>query len=61
VPESPQTVAQRIRAALHYVPADKLIPAPDCGMKYLSRDSAFAKLKALAEGAALVRKELMGA
>jgi 5-methyltetrahydropteroyltriglutamate--homocysteine methyltransferase len=35
-----------------------LIPAPDCGMKYLSRASAFGKLKALSEGAAIVRKEL---
>ena len=38
--------------------ADKLIPAPDCGMKYLPREVAFAKLKALSEGAAIVRKEL---
>ena len=36
----------------------KLIPAPDCGMKYLPRALAFAKLKALSDGAALVRKEL---
>ena len=37
---------------------DKLMPAPDCGMKYLPRAVAFGKLKALAEGAAIVRKEL---
>ena len=56
--ESPQAVADRIRAALKHVPADRLIPAPDCGMKYLPRALAFAKLKALSDGAAIVRKEL---
>jgi 5-methyltetrahydropteroyltriglutamate--homocysteine methyltransferase len=56
--ETPQLVAERIRAGLKFVPADKLIPAPDCGMKYLPRALAFAKLKALADGAAIVRKEL---
>ena len=50
--ETPQVVADRIRAALEFIPADRLIPAPDCGMKYLPRAVAFAKLKALAEGAA---------
>jgi 5-methyltetrahydropteroyltriglutamate--homocysteine methyltransferase len=57
-PETPQTVAERIRAGLKYLPADKLIPTPDCGMKYLPRDVAFAKLQALSAGAAIVRKEL---
>ena len=56
--ETPDVVAARIRAALKYIPADKLIVAPDCGMKYLSRANAFAKLKAMAEGAAIVRREL---
>jgi 5-methyltetrahydropteroyltriglutamate--homocysteine methyltransferase len=56
--ETPQVVADRIRAGLKHVPADKLIPAPDCGMKYLPRDTAFAKLKAMADGAAIVRSEL---
>ena len=56
--ETPQKVAERIRAGLKYVPPDKLLPAPDCGMKYLPRATAFGKLKALAEGAAIVRKEL---
>jgi 5-methyltetrahydropteroyltriglutamate--homocysteine methyltransferase len=56
--ESPQQVAERIRAGLKYVSPERLIPAPDCGMKYLPRDVAFAKLKALAEGAAMVRKEV---
>jgi 5-methyltetrahydropteroyltriglutamate--homocysteine methyltransferase len=56
--EAPQTVAARIRAGLAHVPADKLLPAPDCGMKYLPRATAFDKLKALAAGAAIVRAEL---
>ena len=49
---------ERIRAGLKFLPPDKLVPAPDCGMKYLPREVAFGKLKALAAGAALVRKEL---
>jgi 5-methyltetrahydropteroyltriglutamate--homocysteine methyltransferase len=56
--ETPNEVAARIRAALKHVPAERLVLAPDCGMKYLSREAAFGKLKALAEGAAMVRKEL---
>jgi 5-methyltetrahydropteroyltriglutamate--homocysteine methyltransferase len=56
--ESAETVAGRIRAALKFVDAARLVPAPDCGMKYLTRDVAFGKLKALADGAAIVRKEL---
>src|SRR4051812_37298826 len=56
--ETPHKVAERIRAGLKHLSPDKLLPAPDCGMKYLPRATAFGKLKALAEGAALVRKEL---
>jgi 5-methyltetrahydropteroyltriglutamate--homocysteine methyltransferase len=56
--ESANDVATRIRAALKHVPAERLVLAPDCGMKYLTREAAFGKLKALAEGAAIVRKEL---
>jgi 5-methyltetrahydropteroyltriglutamate--homocysteine methyltransferase len=56
--ETPAIVADRIRAALKYLSPDRLVPAPDCGMKYLSRELAFAKLKALADGAAMVRAEL---
>jgi 5-methyltetrahydropteroyltriglutamate--homocysteine methyltransferase len=59
-PETPQTVAARIRAALAHIPAERLIPAPDCGMKYIPREIAFAKLKSLAEGAAIVRRDLTG-
>ena len=51
-------MAQRIRAALAHVPADRIVPAPDCGMKYLPRERAFGKLRALSAGAALVRAEL---
>jgi 5-methyltetrahydropteroyltriglutamate--homocysteine methyltransferase len=56
--EPPETVAERIREGLRHVPAERLIPAPDCGMKYLPRETAFGKLQALAEGAAIVRAEL---
>ena len=56
--ETPAVVAQRIRAALAHVPAQRLVLAPDCGMKYLPRATAFAKLQALAAGAAIVRGEL---
>ncbi len=56
--ETPQVVAERIRAGLKHLGPDKLIPAPDCGMKYLPRPLAFAKLQALAAGAAIVRREL---
>ena len=59
--ETPDTVAGRIRAALAYVPAERLVAAPDCGMKYLPRAVAFGKMKALAGGAAIVRRELSGA
>jgi 5-methyltetrahydropteroyltriglutamate--homocysteine methyltransferase len=56
--ESPQLVAERIRRALPYVPAERLVVAPDCGMKYLTRAVAFAKLAAMVQGAGLVRAEL---
>jgi 5-methyltetrahydropteroyltriglutamate--homocysteine methyltransferase len=59
-PETPETVAARIRGALEHIPPERLIPAPDCGMKYIPRDTALAKLKALAEGTADVRRELTG-
>jgi len=56
--ETPALVAERIRSALNFLPAERLVPAPDCGMKYMDRSLAFAKLKALADGAAIVRAEL---
>src|SRR5262249_970408 len=58
--ETPQVVAERIRRALAHVPADRVVVAPDCGMKYLPRTVAFAKIKAMADGTALVRRELNG-
>ena len=57
-PESPEAVAQRVRRALEFIPPERLILAPDCGMKYLPREAAFRKLQALAQGTAIVRKEL---
>ncbi len=58
--EDVETVASRIRNALHYVDPERLIVAPDCGMKYLPREKAFAKLNALARAADRVRGELYG-
>ena len=58
--ETAEQVAARIRHGLRYVAAERLIPAPDCGMKYLPRARAFGKLQALAAGAAIVRHELTG-
>ncbi len=56
--ESVPTLSARIRRALPYVSPEQLMPAPDCGLKYLTRDAAFGKLKALAEAAAVVRQEV---
>jgi 5-methyltetrahydropteroyltriglutamate--homocysteine methyltransferase len=56
--ESAEEVAERIRAALRHLPPERLVLAPDCGMKYLPRDLAYRKLVALVEGAHLVRDEL---
>ena len=56
--ESPETVVARVRRALPYVPSERLVLAPDCGMKYLPRDVAFGKLTALTEAAAGLRSEL---
>jgi 5-methyltetrahydropteroyltriglutamate--homocysteine methyltransferase len=56
--ETPELVAERIRRALPHVPADRIIVAPDCGLKYLPREVADGKMRAMVEGAAIVRKEL---
>jgi 5-methyltetrahydropteroyltriglutamate--homocysteine methyltransferase len=56
--ESPAVVAERIRQALKFVPADRLSVNPDCGLMHLPRDVAFAKLCAMVEGTAIVRREL---
>jgi 5-methyltetrahydropteroyltriglutamate--homocysteine methyltransferase len=58
--ETPQVIAERIRRALPHVAAERIVVAPDCGMKYLPRDVAFGKMKAMVEGAAIVRRELTG-
>jgi 5-methyltetrahydropteroyltriglutamate--homocysteine methyltransferase len=55
--ETPETVAERIRKALKHVPAENIIVAPDCGMKYLPRDVADGKLRAMVAGAQIVRRE----
>ena len=56
--ETPELVAERIRRALAVIPPDRLVVAPDCGMKYLARDRAFTKLRAMVAGTELVRREL---
>jgi 5-methyltetrahydropteroyltriglutamate--homocysteine methyltransferase len=56
--ETPEVVAARIRRALPFVPAENIILAPDCGMKYLPRETAIGKLKAMVAGAAIMRAEL---
>lgn len=55
--ETPEQVAARVRRALPYVPAERLVLAPDCGMKYLPRDVAFGKLTAMSTAAAQLRAE----
>ena len=56
--ETPEVVAGRIRRALEVLPPERLVAAPDCGMKYLPRERAFAKLEAMVAGARLVSAEL---
>ena len=56
--ETPEVVAGRIRAALPHVPPERLVIAPDCGMKYLPRAMAYGKMKAMVDGAKIVRQEL---
>ena len=58
--EAAETVAGRIRAGLQVLAPERLMPAPDCGMKYLPRACAYGKLRALSAGAAIVRRELAG-
>jgi len=56
--EKPEIVAVRIRRALKHVSPERIIVAPDCGLKYLPRDVAYGKMCAMVEGAAIVRAEL---
>ena len=58
--ETPELVANRIRSALNHLPPDRLVLAPDCGMKYLPRDVAYGKLCALVEGTKTVRATVGG-
>ena len=56
--ETPEVVADRIRRALTVLPSERLVVAPDCGMKYLTRELAFRKLQAMVAGAQIVREDL---
>jgi 5-methyltetrahydropteroyltriglutamate--homocysteine methyltransferase len=56
--ETPETVAGRIRQAVPHIDPTRLVIAPDCGLKYLTREVAFGKLKAMVDGARIVRGEL---
>lgn len=56
--ETPEIVAERIRKALPHAPAERIVIAPDCGMKYLPRDVAFGKMQAMVDGAEIVRREV---
>jgi len=58
--ETPEIVAERIRRALPHIDPARIILAPDCGMKYLPRNVAFGKMRAMVEGAAIVRREVTG-
>jgi 5-methyltetrahydropteroyltriglutamate--homocysteine methyltransferase len=57
--ETPEIVAARIRAALPHVSPERLVIAPDCGMKYLPRAVAYGKMKAMVDGAKIVRQEIL--
>jgi 5-methyltetrahydropteroyltriglutamate--homocysteine methyltransferase len=56
--EKPETVAARIRRALPHVPAQQIVVAPDCGLKYLPCDIAYQKMCAMVEGAGIEWQEL---
>jgi len=56
--EDVDTVVNRIKHALRFVDAERLILAPDCGMKYLPREKAYGKLRAMTQAAEKVRAEL---
>jgi 5-methyltetrahydropteroyltriglutamate--homocysteine methyltransferase len=58
--ETPEIVAERLRSALEHIEPERLVVAPDCGMKYLPRDVAYAKLQAMVDGRNLVRAEIKG-
>jgi 5-methyltetrahydropteroyltriglutamate--homocysteine methyltransferase len=56
--ETPEQIEARIRGALEVVPADRLLVAPDCGLGYFSRTTAYAKLRNMGQAAAAVRSSL---
>ncbi len=58
--ETPEVVADRVRRALPYVPAGRIVLAPDCGMKYLPRQAAFGKLISMSQAARTLRAEFAG-
>jgi len=58
--ETPAIVAARIRRGLEHLRPERQIPTPDCGIIYLPRDVAFGELKAMVEGASIVRRQLNG-
>jgi 5-methyltetrahydropteroyltriglutamate--homocysteine methyltransferase len=58
--ETPEAVAARIRRALAHVGAERIVVAPDCGLKYLPRGVAFGKIRAMVQGAKIVRREMTG-
>lgn len=58
VAETPDIVAQRIRKVIEFVPAERVVILPDCGLFHVPRDIAFAKLRAMVQGAQIIRKEL---
>jgi 5-methyltetrahydropteroyltriglutamate--homocysteine methyltransferase len=60
VAETPDIVAERIRKVIEFVPAERVVILPDCGLFHVPRDIAFAKLRAMVQGAQMVRKELCG-
>ncbi len=60
VAETPDIVAERIRKVIEFVPAERVVILPDCGLFHVPRDIAFAKLRAMVQGAHMVRKELCG-
>ena len=59
-PEPPDLIVSRVRQALNVLPPDRLMINPDCGLRHVPADMARAKLRAMSEGAALVRAELLG-
>jgi 5-methyltetrahydropteroyltriglutamate--homocysteine methyltransferase len=56
--ETPETIARRLRRVLQHHPAEQLVVAPDCGLKYLPRQVAFDKMRAMVAGTAIVRREI---